>query len=137
MNLPRFGVRNPVPINLLMAGLILAGIYSAFTLRRQFFPDMQFDTVVVSMAYPGASPSDVESTIAQRLENAIMEERKYLENAIKEKDEYLQAALRDKDEYLGDALKAKDDVIRDMENSFSFRIMRKLDKLLGRKYKNK
>ena len=74
---------------------------------------------------------------AEHLEAAIKEERKYLENAIKEKDEYLQAALRDKDEYLGDALKAKDDVIRDMENSFSFRIMRKLDKLLGRKHKNK
>ena len=74
---------------------------------------------------------------AEHIEEEIKEERKYLENAIKEKDEYLQAALRDKDEYLGDALKAKDDVIRDMENSFSFRIMRKLDKLLGRKHKKK
>jgi len=73
MNLPRFGVRNPVPINLLMAGFILAGIYSALTLRRQFFPDMQFDKVVVSMAYPGASPEDVESAIAMRLENAIID----------------------------------------------------------------
>ena len=67
MNLPRFGVRNPVPINLLMAGLILAGIYSAFTLRRQFFPDMHFDKVIVSMSFPGASPEDVESAIATRL----------------------------------------------------------------------
>ena len=85
---------------------------------------------------------------AEHIEEEIKEERKYLENAIKEKDEYLQAALREKDEYLGDALrekdeylenslKAKDDVIRDMENSFSFRIMRKLDKLLGRKHKKK
>ncbi len=73
MNIPRFGLRNPVPINLLMAGLILAGIYSAFTLRRQFFPDMQFDQVVVSMSFPGASPEDVESAIALRLENAIFE----------------------------------------------------------------
>ena len=73
MNLPRFGVRNPVPINLLMAGLILAGIYSAFTLRRQFFPDMHFDKVIVSMSFPGASPEDVESAIATRLENAIFD----------------------------------------------------------------
>jgi len=73
MNLPRFGVRNPVPINLLMAGLILAGIYSSFTLRRQFFPDMEFDKVVVSMSFPGASPEDVESAIAMRLENSIFE----------------------------------------------------------------
>ena len=73
MNLPRFGVKNPVPINLLMAGLILAGIFSAFNLRRQFFPDMEFDKVVVTMAYPGASPENVESAIATRLENALVD----------------------------------------------------------------
>ena len=63
MNLPKFGVKNPVPINLLMAGLILAGIFASFNLRRQFFPDMEFDRVSVSMAYPGASPEDVQSSI--------------------------------------------------------------------------
>ncbi|MDE1037964.1 MAG: efflux RND transporter permease subunit, partial [Phycisphaerales bacterium] len=73
MNFPRFGVKNPVPINLLMAALILAGIFSAFTLRRQFFPDMTFDQVMVTMGYPGASAEDVESSIATRIENAIFE----------------------------------------------------------------
>jgi len=72
MNLARFGVRNPVPINLLMAGFILAGIFAAFNLRRQFFPDMTFDSVVISMAYPGASPEDVESSIAKRIENVLI-----------------------------------------------------------------
>jgi hydrophobic/amphiphilic exporter-1 (mainly G- bacteria), HAE1 family len=72
MNLPKFGVKNPVPINLLMAGLILAGIFSAFNLRRQFFPDMEFDKVVVTMVYPGASPEDVQSSIAKRIENALV-----------------------------------------------------------------
>jgi len=72
MNLARFGVRNPVPINLLMAGFILAGIFAAFNLRRQFFPDMTFDSVSVTMAYPGASPEDVESSIAKRIENVIV-----------------------------------------------------------------
>lgn len=72
MNLPKFGVKNPVPINLLMAGLILAGIFASFNLRRQFFPDMAFDKVVVSMAYPGASPEDVQSSIAKRIENALV-----------------------------------------------------------------
>ncbi len=72
MNLARFGVRNPVPINLLMAGFILAGTFAAFNLRRQFFPDMTFDSVVISMAFPGASPEDVESSIAKRIENALI-----------------------------------------------------------------
>ena len=72
MNLPKFGVKNPVPINLLMAGLILAGIFSAFNLRRQFFPDMQFDKVQIAMAYPGASPEEVQSSIAKRIENVLV-----------------------------------------------------------------
>jgi len=72
MNLARFGVRNPVPINLLMAGFILAGIFAAFNLRRQFFPDMTFDSVVIAMAYPGASPQDVESSLAKRIENVLI-----------------------------------------------------------------
>jgi len=73
MNLPRFGVRNPVPINLMMAGLIIAGIFASFTLRRQFFPDIQFDTVAISMSFPGASPQEVESAIAMRIENVLVE----------------------------------------------------------------
>lgn len=73
MNLPKFGVKNPVPVNLLMAGFILAGIFSAFTLRRQFFPDMQFDSVVVSMGFPGASPEEVQSSIAKRIENELVD----------------------------------------------------------------
>ncbi|MDG1136903.1 MAG: efflux RND transporter permease subunit, partial [Phycisphaerales bacterium] len=72
MNLPKFGVQNPVPINLLMAALILAGIFSSFNLRRQFFPDMDFDKVNVRMAYPGASPEDVQTSIAKRIENALV-----------------------------------------------------------------
>jgi len=69
------------------------------------------------------------------LENAIKEKDGYLENAIKEKDEYLENAIKEKDEYLENALKDKDEVIKAMQDSFAFRILSKLDKLLGRKYK--
>ena len=71
----------------------------------------------------------------EHLENAIKEKDGYLENAIKEKDEYLENAIKEKDEYLENALKDKDEVIKAMQNSFAFRILSKLDKLLGRKYK--
>ena len=73
----------------------------------------------------------------EHLEAAIKEEREYLETALKEKDEYLKTALKEKDEYLGIALKDKDKVISDMRNSFAFRTLSKLDKLLGRKHKKK
>ena len=69
------------------------------------------------------------------LQSAINEEREHLENAIKEKDGYLENAIKEKDEYLENALKDKDEVIKAMQNSFAFRILSKLDKFLGRKYK--
>jgi SAM-dependent methyltransferase len=68
---------------------------------------------------------------------AIKEEREYLEAALREKDEYIETALKEKDEYLGNALKDKDKVIRDMQNSFVFRTLSKLDKLFGKKHKKK
>ena len=71
------------------------------------------------------------------LEDALKEKDEYLGNALKEKDEYLENALKEKDEYLGIALKDKDKVISDMRNSFAFRTLSKLDKLLGRKHKKK
>ena len=71
MNLPKFGVNNPVPINLLMAGFIIAGVIASFSLRKQFFPDMNFDSVSISMAFPGASPEEIEDSIAVRIENAL------------------------------------------------------------------
>ena len=49
MSLPSFGVRNPVPANLLMLAAVAVGIYSAFTLRREFFPEVDSDTALVSI----------------------------------------------------------------------------------------
>jgi len=71
------------------------------------------------------------------VENALKEAKAHQENALTEKDEYLEAALKEKDEYLENSLKDKDKVISDMKNSFVFRTMRKLDKLLGKKHKKK
>jgi len=71
------------------------------------------------------------------LEKSLKEKDGYLKDALREKDEYLEAALREKDEYLGIALKDKDKVISDMQNSFAFRTLSKLDKLFGRKHKKK
>jgi len=63
----------------------------------------------------------------KELETDVLEDgKKFLQRALKEKDEYLEAALKDKDK-----------VISDMQNSFAFRTLSKLDKLLGRKHKKK
>lgn len=71
MSLPRFGVRHPVPVNLLMAAALLAGIFYAFSLRREFFPELAPFGAQVLMIYPGAAPEEVEETVAIKVEDAI------------------------------------------------------------------
>ena len=66
------------------------------------------------------------------LEDALKDKDEYLLDALKEKDDYLANTLRDTEEYLQNALKDKDEVIQAMQNSFTFRMLSKLDKLLGK-----
>ena len=66
-----FGVRQPVPANLLMMALLLAGLYAATTLRKQFFPEVEPEQAVIRLEYPGATPGELESDLAVKIEDAI------------------------------------------------------------------
>ena len=66
------------------------------------------------------------------LDDALKDKDEYIKDALKEKDDYLAITLRDTEEYLQNALKDKDEVIQAMQNSFTFRMLSKLDKLLGK-----
>ena len=80
MNLPSFGVKNPVPINLMMAGFIIAGVMASFSLRRQFFPDMEWDSIAISMSFPGASPEEIEESIWMPIKQYLADDRVSLFN---------------------------------------------------------
>lgn len=61
-------VRHPTAANLLMAVLILIGIFSITKLNRQFFPDFDLPTITVTVPWPGASAEDVEANVLDTLE---------------------------------------------------------------------
>lgn len=61
-------VRHPTAPNLLMAVLILIGIFSLLRLNRQFFPSFELPVISVSVPWPGASAEDVETNILEVLE---------------------------------------------------------------------
>ena len=73
MSLASFGVRNPVPANLLMFALLAAGLVSASTLRKQFFPEVEAESALIRLAYPGATPEEIEDTLAIKVEDAIFD----------------------------------------------------------------
>jgi multidrug efflux pump subunit AcrB len=63
--------RNSVAANLLMIVLLAGGIWTMFHVQKEVFPQFQLDFVRVSVAYPGASPAEVEQGILQPVEEAV------------------------------------------------------------------
>ena len=49
-----------VAANLLMAVLLVGGLITGLQLKQEVFPEFSLDMVTVSIAYPGASPEEVE-----------------------------------------------------------------------------
>nr|WP_320016477.1 efflux RND transporter permease subunit [uncultured Desulfobacter sp.] len=62
---------NTVAANLLMAVFLVGGIFMAFNIKQEVFPEFALDTVSISVAYPGASPEEVESGIILAVEEAV------------------------------------------------------------------
>jgi multidrug efflux pump subunit AcrB len=73
-SMAEFGVKRPVPANLLMVALLLGGIVAGLNLRREFFPESDPELVTITMPYPGASPEEVEQALAIKVEDRVLEE---------------------------------------------------------------
>ena len=71
MNLSAWSIRNPVPALMLFVLLTLGGLLSFKSMKVQNFPDMDLPVVIVTAALPGASPSQLESDVARKIENSI------------------------------------------------------------------
>lgn len=67
----RWFIDNPVAANLLMILLLIGGALAIPALNKQFFPEVEINSVSVSMVYPGASPREVEEQICARIEEAV------------------------------------------------------------------
>ena len=63
--------RNGVAANLVMLILIIGGVASYVTVKRELFPTFSLDLVTVRVPYLGASPEEVEESVILRIEEAI------------------------------------------------------------------
>ena len=54
---------NHVAANLLMLVIIVAGLISAFTIRKETQPDIELNMIQVEVAYLGAAPQEVEEGV--------------------------------------------------------------------------
>ena len=71
MNVSAWSIRNPIPSVMLFILLTLLGLLGFARMKVQNFPDIDLPTVTVSASLPGASPSQMETEVARKIENSL------------------------------------------------------------------
>ena len=64
-------VHNPVAANLLMIGILLAGLLGFIAMEREAFPQIKPNEVLIQVPWPGAAPQEVEEQVIRRIEEAV------------------------------------------------------------------
>ncbi|WP_089934306.1 efflux RND transporter permease subunit [Candidatus Entotheonella palauensis] len=64
-------VHNPVAANILMVVIVVAGAWSALSLQREVMPQLSFDIIQIRIEFEGATPEEVEESVAIKVEEAI------------------------------------------------------------------
>ena len=59
--------------NLLMLALILGGIITSMSIKKEVFPEFTVDVVQVRLVYAGATPSEMEQGVVLPVENVLAE----------------------------------------------------------------
>ncbi|HET7833516.1 MAG TPA: efflux RND transporter permease subunit, partial [Gallionella sp.] len=71
MNVSAWSIRNPIPAVLAFVMLTLMGMMAFKAMKIQQFPDIDLPMVVVTASLPGASPVQLETEVARKLENSL------------------------------------------------------------------
>lgn len=64
-------IKYPLYSWLIIIGLLVAGILSINSMKVSFFPEQSARDIIVTVAYPGASPKEMEEGITVRIEEAV------------------------------------------------------------------
>ncbi len=67
----RVSLNNPVFATMMMAALVVLGVFSFQRLKVDQFPNIDFPVVVITVEYPGAAPEIVESEVTKKIEEAV------------------------------------------------------------------
>src|SRR4030095_9890347 len=70
-NISSWCIRNPVPPIVLFVGLMLAGIIAFMGMEVNNNPDSDSPAAQITIAQPGAAPTEMENQITQKVEAAV------------------------------------------------------------------
>ncbi|MDP8289877.1 MAG: efflux RND transporter permease subunit [Candidatus Susulua stagnicola] len=73
MKISEFSVKHSLVINLISLFVIIAGFFTLFVykIRREAFPEVSYDMVVVNTAYIGAAPQEIEKLVTIPIEKEL------------------------------------------------------------------
>ena len=61
----------PIWSNALIFVIVVLGFVSAFSIKKSFFPEVEPNMISISVAYPGASPEEMEEGVVLKVEEAL------------------------------------------------------------------
>ncbi|MCO6493136.1 MAG: efflux RND transporter permease subunit [Phaeodactylibacter sp.] len=64
-------IKNPVAANLIMFGILIMGIVGFSSMKSTFFPEVESRIILIQIAYPGASPEEIEEGIVKKIEENL------------------------------------------------------------------
>lgn len=71
MKLAEVSIKRPSLVIVMLALLILGGLFSYTQLSYELIPKFEVKVVTVATVYPGASPAEVENTVSRKIEDAV------------------------------------------------------------------
>src|SRR3989338_622372 len=111
MNFAEFSVKNSLLIHLLSFFVEVTGLVSLFQLKRDAFPNISWNVIMVETTYPGATPEDVEKLITIPLEKEI-KAVSGIEEMTSSSEEGLSIITVKLEQDIGDTLKVYEDIRR-------------------------
>ena len=71
MKLYESSVKKPITTSLIFIAIIVLGLFSLSKLSIDQMPEIEMNTAIVLVTYPGASAEDVENNVVKPLESAL------------------------------------------------------------------
>ena len=63
--------KNGVAAKMMIVVIMVGGVISLFTLKKEVFPEFSADIITIGVSYRGAAPEEVENAVSVRVEEAI------------------------------------------------------------------
>lgn len=73
MFLAQASIRRPIAMTTLILCLLMFGILAYRTIGVDLLPRVDVPFVTITVVYPGASPDEIETTVAKKLEDAVVQ----------------------------------------------------------------